>query len=55
MLTTGSEDIVSGAGPVPVGFADDNLLRPLAAAFVIVAALWFSALAASRIERAPDV
>ena len=36
--------------PVEV-IGDDGLLRALGAAFVLLAALWFAALAASRLER----
>jgi hypothetical protein len=40
------------AGPVPIApFGNENVLRPLGAALVVVAALWFGALAASRVER----
>jgi hypothetical protein len=35
-------------------FGNESVLRPLAAALVIDAALWFGALAASRVERAPE-
>ena len=55
IITTGGDDVVPTAGPVPFDFANESLLRPLAATFVVLAALWFSALAASRVERAPDV
>jgi hypothetical protein len=54
ILTTGGDDFVSSGAlfdPVPVGFTNDNLLRPLAATVVVAAALWFAALAASRVER----
>jgi len=54
ILTTGGGDLVPASGPFPVGFADDNLLKPLAAILVLLAALWFSALAASRVERLVD-
>lgn len=53
ILTTGTEDVVPTAGPVPVGFDDQGLVRPLAAILVVLAALWFAALAASRVERSP--
>jgi hypothetical protein len=52
IIDTGGEDVVASASPVPIGsFADETLLRPLAAVLVVLAALWFSALAASRVER----
>jgi hypothetical protein len=38
--------------PVPVEqFGNESVLRPLGAALVLLAALWFTALAASRLER----
>ena len=55
IIDTGGEDIVPSASPVPVEFANESLLRPLAAVLVVLAALWFSALAASRVERTSDV
>ena len=40
--------------PVPfTGAADDELLRLLGASLVLLAALWFGTLAASRLERPP--
>ena len=33
---------------------DESLLKPLGAAFVLLATLWFGALAASRLERKPN-
>lgn len=55
VIDTGGDDVVVAASPVPIGsFADETLLRPLAAVLVVLAALWFSALAASRVERARD-
>jgi hypothetical protein len=53
ILTTGTEDVVPTAGPFPVSFDDQGLVRPLAAIIVVLAALWFAALAASRVDRAP--
>ncbi len=35
-------------------FANESVLRPLAAVLVVNAALWFAALAATRVERVPD-
>ena len=57
ILSTGGDDIVPTAGPVPyAAFGNENLLRPLGAVLVVTATLWFGALAASRVERpAPDV
>lgn len=43
--------LVVASGPVPAGFGNDDLVRPLAAIVVVLAALWFAALAASRVER----
>jgi hypothetical protein len=54
IVTTGGDDFVSSGelfDPVPIGFTNDSLLRPLAATVVVAAALWFAALAASRVER----
>jgi hypothetical protein len=48
----GGRGIVASASPVPIeGFANENVLRPLAAVIVVLAALWFGALAASRAEK----
>jgi hypothetical protein len=55
ILTTGGDDLVVAASPVPFDpFGNDELLRPLAAILVVLAALWLSALAASRVDRAGD-
>jgi hypothetical protein len=54
VLDTGTEDFVPTAGPVPAPFGNGDLLRTLAATFVVLAALWFAALAASRVERTID-
>jgi hypothetical protein len=52
ILTTGSDDLAPAAFGQPVGFdVGNDLVRPLAAVLVVLAALWFAALAASRIER----
>jgi hypothetical protein len=43
---------------VPTGItsiADESLLRPLAAVLVVLASLWFAALAASRVDRSPQL
>jgi len=51
ILTTGDGTVVATA-PVPVDvLGNEGLLRPLAATLVVLAALWFAALAASRVER----
>jgi hypothetical protein len=55
IITTGGDEVVPTAGPVPVDLANESLLRPLAAVLVVMAALWFAALAASRIERTTEV
>lgn len=53
IIDSGGEDVVASAAPVPVErFANESLLRPLAAVVVLLAALWFGALAASRVEKA---
>ena len=54
VLDAGAEDVVPTAGPVPIPFENEGLLRPLAATLVVLAALWFAALAASRVERLSD-
>jgi len=54
VLDTGSDDFGPTVGTVPVPFGNGGLLRTLAATFVVLAALWFAALAASRVERAPE-
>jgi hypothetical protein len=55
ILTTGDEDFTPSAFGSVVPFdAASNLLRPLAAVAVVVAALWFAALAASRVERTTE-
>jgi hypothetical protein len=42
-------------GPVPIApFGNESVLRPLGATLVVLAALWFGALAASRVSRQPD-
>jgi hypothetical protein len=57
LVVSGSgEDVVASARPEVIPGAvlgDDDLLRALGAALVLLAALWFGALAASRIEDAP--
>jgi hypothetical protein len=56
ILTAGGGDvgIVAGGTAVPfAGVADDELLRLLGASLVLLAALWFATLAASRLERPP--
>jgi hypothetical protein len=53
ILTAGDGDvgIVAGGAPVPfTGAAEDELLRLLGASLVLLAALWFATLAASRLE-----
>jgi hypothetical protein len=55
IITSGGDDVMVAAAPVPVDFANESLLRPLAAVFVVLAALWFAALAASRVERTASV
>ena len=51
VLTAGGGDVVASAGPFPVEtFAEEELLRPLALSFVLLAPLWFAALAATRLS-----
>ena len=54
VIDADGEGSAFAAGPVPVPFGNESLLRPLAAMLVALAALWFAALAASRVERASD-
>ena len=54
VLTTGGEDFGPTVAAVPVPLGNGDLLRPLAATLVVLAALWFAALAASRVERPAD-
>jgi hypothetical protein len=51
IVDAGGTDVVPSAGPVPIDLTDNSVLRPLAAVMVVVAALWFGALAASRVEK----
>jgi hypothetical protein len=54
VVDAGGNGVVASAGPVPVGqFGNESVLRPLGAALVVLAALWFAALAASRVSRQP--
>jgi hypothetical protein len=54
VVDAGGNGVVASAGPVPVGqFGNESVLRPLGAALVVLAALWFGALAASRVSRQP--
>jgi hypothetical protein len=57
VLSAGGGDVVPAAGPLPyAALGNEDLLRPLGAVLVVVAMLWFGALAASRVERpAPDL
>ena len=57
ILSAGGDDVVPIAGPFPAAaLGNQDLLRPLAAALVVIGTLWFGALAASRVERpAPDL
>jgi hypothetical protein len=52
IVSTGRGDIVPSASPIPVsGFGNDDLLRPLGVVLVLIATLWFAALAATRVDR----
>jgi hypothetical protein len=48
--TTVSTDVTTTIGAVPVGSSDDELLRVLGLAFVVIATFWFGAIAADRYE-----
>jgi hypothetical protein len=48
--TTVSTDVTTTIGAVPVGSSDDELLRVLGLAFVVIATFWFGAIAADRFE-----
>jgi hypothetical protein len=51
VLTAGGDDVVVSAGPFPVEtFAEEELFRPLALSLVLLAPLWFAALAATRLS-----
>jgi hypothetical protein len=55
ILTTGGDDFAPSVFGNRVGFDLGNeFVRPLAAILVILAALWFATLAASRVERRPE-
>jgi hypothetical protein len=52
IVDAGGNGVVASAGPVPVTqFGNESVLRPLGAALVVLAALWFGALATSRVKR----
>lgn len=56
ILTAGTDDFGPAVFGQPVGFdVGNDFIRPLAAVLVVLASLWFAALAASRVERAHDV
>lgn len=56
ILTTGGDDFAPTVLGQPVGLdVGSDFVRPLAAVLVVLAALWFAALAASRVERATDI
>ena len=55
ILTTGGGDLAPSVFGNRVGLdLGNDFARPLAAILVVLAALWFAALAASRVERAAD-
>ena len=55
VLDAGGDNFVSTASLFGVqSLANESVLRPLGAVFVVNAALWFAALAASRVERVAD-
>ena len=50
VATAGGGDVVTTTTAIPYGaFGNEDLLRPLGAVFVVIATLWFAALAASRV------
>ncbi len=51
--TTIGVDVAATIGSVPVSSSDDELLRVLGLAFVLIATLWFGAIAAHRYEQSP--
>ena len=52
VVDAGGDGVVATPGPVPVDqLGNESVLRPLGAALVVLAALWFAALAASRVQR----
>ena len=55
IATTGQSEVteVAGVSVNPADLTDNELLRLLGAVLVVLAALWFAAVAASRLERAP--
>jgi hypothetical protein len=54
IVDAGGSGVVASAGPLPVEqLGNESVLRPLGAALVVLAALWFGALAASRADRTP--
>jgi hypothetical protein len=55
ILTTGGDDFAPSVFGNRVGLdLGNDFARPLAAIVVVLAALWFAALAASRVERGPE-
>jgi hypothetical protein len=46
-------DVTTTVGAIPVSSSDDELVRVLGLAFVLIATLWFGAIAAYRYEQAP--
>ena len=59
IASAGGGDVVPTAAGIPYGaFGNEDLLRPLGGVFVLIATLWFAALATSRVvhdELASDV
>jgi hypothetical protein len=55
IVSAGESGAEVASYPIPIGaLGDQSLLRPLGATFVVLAALWLGALAASRVERTSD-
>ncbi len=55
IIDAGGSSSFETPGPVPVtDLGNETLLRPLAAVLVLLAALWFAALAATRFEKAEN-
>jgi hypothetical protein len=54
IASSGTENYFPSAGPVPAeSLGEEELLRPLGVAFVLLATLWFATLAAGRLEARP--
>jgi len=54
IVSSGDAAVVADVPTGITSIADESLLRPLAAVLVVLASLWFAALATSRVERTPQ-